>query len=67
MVSEKVSEGKIWVSQRPMIQPAFHRNVIASLYDVTKSANSKLLEKWEEAAQQKETINVTIDVSLMML
>jgi cytochrome P450 len=62
-----VSEGEFWVSQRRMIQPAFHRNVIASLYDVMKSANSKLLEKWEKAAQQKETINVTSDVSLTVL
>ncbi len=32
-----------------------------------KSANSKLLEKWETAAQQKATVNVTSDVSLMVL
>jgi len=62
-----VSEGEFWVSQRRMIQPAFHRNVIASLYDVIKSANSKLLEKWEKAAQQKATVNVTSDVSLTVL
>ena len=62
-----VSEGEFWISQRRMIQPAFHRNVVADLYDVMKSANSKLLEKWETAAQQKATVNVTSDVSLMVL
>jgi cytochrome P450 len=62
-----VSEGEFWISQRRMIQPAFHRDVVADLYDVIKSANSKLLEKWETAAQQKTTVNVTSDVSLMVL
>ena len=32
-----------------------------------KSANSKLLEKWENAARREEVVNVTSDVSRMVL
>ena len=62
-----VSEGEFWKSQRRMIQPAFHRDVVAAFYDVIRTASFKLLEKWEKAAQQNETVNVTSDVSLMVL
>jgi cytochrome P450 len=62
-----VSEGDFWISQRRMIQPAFHRNVVAGLYHVMRTASFKLLEKWEKAAQQNETVNVTSDVSLAVL
>jgi cytochrome P450 len=62
-----VSEGEFWISQRRMIQPAFHRNVVAGLYHVMRTASVKLLEKWEKAAQQDETVNVTSDVSLAVL
>ena len=62
-----VSEGEFWKSQRRMVQPAFHRDMVAGLHDVMTSANAKLIEKWEKAAQQNEAVNVTSDVSLMVL
>ena len=62
-----VSEGEFWKSQRIMIQPAFHGKVIAGFHDLMTSVNSKLLEKWRRAAEQKETVNVTSDLSLMVL
>jgi Cytochrome P450 len=33
-----VSEGDFWRNQRRMIQPAFHRNAVAGLYEVMKVA-----------------------------
>ena len=62
-----VSEGDFWKNQRRMIQPAFHRNAVAGLYEVMKVANLKLLEKWENSARQDETVNVTSDTSLLVL
>ena len=50
-----------------MIQPAFHRNVVAGLYQVMRNASLKLLEKWEKAARRKQDVNVTSDVSLAVL
>jgi cytochrome P450 len=62
-----VSEGDFWKSQRRMIQPAFHRNAVAGLYEMMKCANVKLLEKWESSARQGKTVNVTSDTSALVL
>jgi cytochrome P450 len=62
-----VSEGAFWRSQRRMIQPAFHRKAIAALTDLITTANNRLLESWEEAARQQKGVNVTHDVSRMIL
>jgi cytochrome P450 len=62
-----VSEGEFWKKQRRMVQPAFNRDVVASFYDVMTTTNLDLLEKWEAAAQKGEPVNVTSDVSLMVL
>jgi cytochrome P450 len=62
-----VSEGEFWKTQRKMIQPAFHRNVIGSLTDVIRAVNEELLNGWELAAQKNEGINITRDISLMVL
>jgi len=62
-----VSEGEFWKSQRRMIQPAFHSDVMGALLNVITTANVKLLRKWEDAAQKRGTVNVTRDISLMIL
>ncbi len=62
-----VSEGEFWKGQRRMIQPAFRREVVGTLYNVIRKANDALLEKWEKAAEQEEAVNVTRDTSLMAL
>ena len=62
-----VSEGEFWRNQRRIIQPAFHRNAVAGLYEVMKAANLALLRKWENSARQGETVNVTSDTSLLVL
>jgi cytochrome P450 len=62
-----VSEGEFWKSQRQMIQPAFHDEAISALMNVIAKANVALLEKWEHAAQEKENVNITSDISHMVL
>jgi cytochrome P450 len=62
-----VSEGAFWKSQRRMIQPAFHRKAIGDLIDLIIAANIALLESWEQAAQKNQTVNITHDVSRMIL
>ncbi len=62
-----VSEGDFWKQQRKMIQPAFHHEAIGALFEVIKTANLALLRKWERAAEEKETVNITHDISLMVL
>ena len=62
-----VSEGEFWKSQRRMIQPAFHDEVIGGLSTVIRTANIELAKKWEGAAKEAKSINLTRDISLMVL
>ena len=62
-----VSEGELWKRQRRMIQPAFSHESIGSLFKVIADVNSRLLERWQLAAQENESVNVTRDVSGMAL
>ena len=62
-----VSEGEFWKTQRRMIQPAFHRKAIGALTKVITTSNLALLRRWEQAAHKKVSVNVTSDVSRMVL
>jgi len=62
-----VSEGEFWKKQRRMMQPAFHQRAINALVDVMIGANFTLLSKWERAADEGQGVNVTDDVSRMVL
>lgn len=61
------SNGPFWVKQRRMIQPAFNRNAICALAPIIAKPNLTLLDRWKRAAQQQAPVNVTRDVSLMVL
>lgn len=58
-----VSEGELWRRQRKMIQPAFHREVIARMITHIRSANIQLRNKWIGHARNGEEINLTQDLS----
>ena len=62
-----VSEGELWKRQRRMIQPAFHPKSIGALTELLIAVNLSVLEKWQLAAEQDATLNVTHDVSAMAL
>ncbi|HEY2379368.1 MAG TPA: cytochrome P450 [Gemmatimonadaceae bacterium] len=61
------SEGALWKAQRRMIQPAFHRDVIERLSTLIVEVNNALLARWERAALLNEQVDVTTDVSRMIL
>ena len=62
-----VSEGEFWKSQRRMIQPSFHDDAVGGLAEVIRTANIGLCKRWEDAAKETSSINVTRDISLMVL
>jgi cytochrome P450 len=62
-----VSEGDVWKAQRRMIQPAFHQEAVGALTTLILKCNDALLTKWKDAARDHESVNVTRDVSLMVL
>lgn len=61
------SEGELWQSQRRMIQPAFHKNAISALFRAIAAANAALVERWKDAARRATRVNVTREVSLLVL
>ncbi|MET0292230.1 MAG: cytochrome P450, partial [Steroidobacteraceae bacterium] len=62
-----VSEGDFWKRQRRLIQPTFHRRVLARFGGIIAAANDALLVRWEAQAARGELINVTDDMSVLTL
>jgi cytochrome P450 len=62
-----VSKGDLWKRQRRMIQPTFNHESIGRSTKLIAAVNTKLLRKWQLAAQSNESVNVTRDVSSMAL
>jgi cytochrome P450 len=61
------SEGEQWRAQRKLIQPSFHRNVIATRMPHLHTANATLAAKWGAAAAEGAAVNLTQDMSEVTL
>lgn len=61
------SNGEFWKGQRQMIQPAFSKSSVCSFKDIFVRTNTELLGRWLLAAKRGERVNVTQDVSAMVL
>jgi cytochrome P450 len=61
------SEGERWRTQRRMVQPSFHRSVVATWMPHLHAANAALAKKWEAAARAGASVNVTQDMSEVTL
>jgi enediyne biosynthesis protein E7 len=62
-----VSEGEFWKRQRRMMQPTFHRRILAQFDRRIARANDRLLAEWERKCALGEPVNVTDDMSVMTL
>ncbi len=62
-----VSEGEFWKRQRRMMQPTFHRRILAQFDRVVAEANDRLLGEWQRKCEAGDTVNVTDDMSIMTL
>ena len=62
-----VSEGEFWKRQRRMMQPTFHRRILAQFDRVIARANDNLLAEWQRKCAAGEPVNVTDDMSTMTL
>lgn len=47
------SEGELWKKQRKLIQPAFHRQQIASFFDIMVDCTNEMLDEWRAAPDGK--------------
>ncbi|TMA36127.1 MAG: cytochrome P450, partial [Deltaproteobacteria bacterium] len=55
------SEGALWLRQRRLIQPAFHRERIAALGDLMTARTELMLDRWD--ATRGETLDVASEMS----
>ena len=61
------SEGELWQCQRQMMQPFFHRRVVAQFASAINQANDRLLAEWETKAIRGEVVNITEEMSELTL
>ena len=61
------SEGDFWRRQRRMMQPCFHRRVIDQFASLIHEVNEKFAERWAAKSAAAEPINLTDDVSELIL
>lgn len=62
-----VSEGELWKRQRRMLQPMFHRQVLAGLTKHMVHGNECLLSNWQHKAKLGESVNLTQDMGSLAL
>jgi cytochrome P450 len=62
-----VTHGEFWQTQRKLVQPAFHREAIAGYVDVITETMRPVLARWHNAALDKQSINITHEVSVWVL
>ncbi len=53
------SEGSVWLRQRRLMQPAFHRQRLGGLANSMSGTIAEMLDTWSERARQGETVEVT--------
>jgi cytochrome P450 len=61
------SEGEQWKRQRYMMQPFFHRRVLAQLAGLVSAVNDRWLARWDDLAARGAPVNVTDEVSDLTL
>jgi cytochrome P450 len=61
------SEGELWKRQRYMMQPFFHRRVIADFAGVIAQANDRFIARWEQISRRGEPVNLTDEMSELTL
>jgi cytochrome P450 len=62
-----VSEGDVWLRQRRLAQPAFHRQRIASFAKIITDSTEAMLEHWKTFAEQDAIVQVDAEMLRLVL
>jgi cytochrome P450 len=62
-----LSDGDFWRRQRRLAQPAFHRQRIAAFGETMTSAAEAMLERWQTAGQQGQTLDINAQMMHLTL
>lgn len=61
------SEGDSWLSQRRLIQPAFHRQKITGFGQIMVESAGKMLDEWQVYAQNRQPFDVSAEMMRLTL
>jgi len=61
------SGGALWLRQRRLSQPAFHRQRLAVLATLTTDATAAMLDRWQEGARRQQPIRLMPEMSRLTL
>jgi len=61
------SEGTFWRSQRRLVQPAFHRHLVARFGELMVDSTDELLRRWESSAATGAEVDLTEDMTRLAL
>ena len=62
-----VSEGDVWLRQRRLAQPAFHRQRIASFAGIMTDSAEEMLERWRPLAERGQAVEVDAEMLRLTL
>ena len=62
-----LSEGELWMRQRRLAQPAFHRERLARLATATTSLVEPTLQRWEALADRGESFDLAAELIRLVL
>jgi cytochrome P450 len=61
------SEGALWLRQRRLIQPVFHRQRVAGFGSIMTEATLEMLESWRQPAAEGREIDVSAEMARVAL
>jgi cytochrome P450 len=61
------SEGSLWLKQRRLMQPTFHRQKIAAFAALMTDCTLQMLERWRERAERHEVFDVAPEMMRLTL
>ncbi len=61
------SEGDLWLRERRLVAPMFHRRRIANFVGIMTRYTTELMDRWEDVADTDETIDVAADMAQLTL
>lgn len=62
-----VSEGDVWLRQRRLAQPAFHRQRIATFAKIMTDSTEAMLERWQPLAERNDAVDVGAEMLRLTL
>lgn len=59
------SEGELWLSQRRLMQPAFHRQHLTAIAECMVEATAATIDRWQSAATQQTPLDIVQEMMLL--